>query len=163
PGRPGAQAHEHPGAAGRRARQRRDPVRRGPQGAAAVRVRLTAGAPDEPDSSDWDALCAGNPSPQQLFVALFDRIARGLPDQQPISLNEDHTHRVHTIWFGDHRYGIKVTEIASVETTDFPMGCTWETFGLPGMTVVWRFALAYAGQLGHCAFRQRELVCDFDT
>src|SRR5262249_15978831 len=120
------------------------------------------GAPDEPDSSDWDALCAGNPSPQQLFVALFDRIARGLPDQQPTALDEDDTHRVHTIWFGNRDYGIKVTEIASVETTDFPMLCTWETFGLPGMTVVWRYALEYAGQLGHCAFRQRSLVCEFD-
>jgi hypothetical protein len=128
-----------------------------------VRVRLTDGAPDEPDSSDWDALCAGNPSPQQLFVALFDRIARGLPDRGPTEVDEDDTHRAHTTWFGDARYGIKVTEIASVETTDFPMVCTWETFGLPGMAVVWRYALEYAGQLGHCAFRHRELMGDFDT
>ena len=51
-------------------------------------------------------------------------------------------------WFGSDAFGTKVTEIESPETTAFPMYCTWETFGLPGMKVIWKYSLEYAGQLG---------------
>jgi hypothetical protein len=125
-------------------------------------VRLSGGMPDEPDTGDWDALCS-TPGPHQLFAALFADLASGLPDRSTDKAGETDTHRVHTIWFGDEALGVQVTETESIETTAFAMYCRWETFGLPGVKAVWRYALDRAGQLGYCAFRHRELVCDFDT
>jgi hypothetical protein len=55
------------------------------------------------------------------------------------------------------------SEIESPETTAFPMYCTWETFGLPGMKVMWKYSLEYARQLGNTAFRHGKLECTFDT
>ena len=125
-------------------------------------VRLAYGMPDEPDTSDWDALCAA-PGPHQVFQALFAELAGGMPERSPVESSEDDIRRVHTIWFGDTTLGIEVTESESVETTAFMMSCRWETFGLPGVKAAWRYALDRAGQLGYCAFRHRELVCTFDT
>jgi hypothetical protein len=127
-----------------------------------LKMQLSSGAPDEPDTGDWDAICA-TPGPRWLFAALFCEIAAGLPEQSPTEVSEDETHRVHTIWFGSDAFGVRVTEIQSPETTAFPMFCTWETFGLPGMKVIWSYSLEYAGQLGYAAFRHGNLVCNFDS
>jgi hypothetical protein len=64
------------------------------------------------------------------------------------------------------RKGKRGTEVIGArieqrECTDLPTYCRWETYGLPGMTVTWRYALEYAGQLGHVAFRHVELLADF--
>jgi hypothetical protein len=123
---------------------------------------LASGAPAEPDTGDWDAICA-TPGPNSLFAALFLELAAGLPQRSPAEVSEDETHRVHTIWLGSDAFGVKVTEIESPETTAFDMHCKWETFGLPGMKVIWNFTLEHAGQLGYAAFRHGKLVCDFDT
>ncbi len=127
-----------------------------------LQMRLASGAPDEPDTGDWDAICA-TPGPRTLFATLFHEIAGGLPEPSPALVSEDDTHRVHTIWFGSDAFGTKVTEIESPETTAFPMYCTWETFGVPGMKVTWKYSLEHAGQLGFAAFRHGKLECTFDT
>ena len=44
-----------------------------------------------------------------------------------------------------------------------PVYCTWETYGLPGMKIKWQYALEYAGQLGHVAFRHIQLECMFES
>ncbi|MFI5157177.1 MAG: hypothetical protein ACHQEM_13380, partial [Chitinophagales bacterium] len=96
------------------------------------KMQLSSGAPDEPDTGDWDAIC-DTPGPNGLFAALFSELSMGLPEQSPTEVSENETHRVHTIWFGNDTLGVKVTEIESSETKAFPMHCTWETFGLPGI------------------------------
>jgi len=124
---------------------------------------LTDGAPEEPDTGDWDALCA-TPGPQQVLAALFQELGHiGLPRSTSTEVNEDETHRIHTIWLGTNMLGVKVTEIESPQTTAFFMYCTWETFGLVGMKLIWKFKLDRAGQLGYCAFRHEKLECAFDT
>ncbi len=124
--------------------------------------QLISGTPDEPDTGDWDAICA-TPGPKNLFAALFLELAAGLPARSPAEVSEDDTHRVHVIWFGNDAFGVLVTETASAETTAFPMSCTWETFGLPGMKVIWSYSLEHAGQLGYTAFRHGRLLCDFES
>ena len=124
--------------------------------------QLVGGAPDEPETSDWDAICA-TPGPRQLFEALFDELTPGLPASSPAAVSEEDAQRVHTIWFGQDTFGIRVTETESSETTAFPMRCAWETFGLPGMKIVWNYSLEHAGQLGYVAFRHGALVCQFDS
>ncbi|MBI3514050.1 MAG: hypothetical protein HY060_08320 [Proteobacteria bacterium] len=126
------------------------------------RWRLIGGAPDEPDTGDWDAIC-DTPGPRRVFVALFEQ--SGVDPVVPTStaVSEDETHRVHTIWCGSDRLGVKVIEIASPETTAFPMLCTWETFGLPGLKLIWQYSLEKAGQLGYAAFRHAALICEFDS
>lgn len=126
------------------------------------RMQLTAGAPDEPDSGDWDALCA-TPGPNALIAALFSEFASGLPDAAPAAVADDGNHRVHTIWLGSEACGVRVTETESPVTTMLPMYCTWETFGLPGIKAIWDFKLDHAGPLGYVAFRHLALVCDFAT
>jgi hypothetical protein len=128
-----------------------------------LQLRLTEGAPDQPDAGDWDAIC-DTPGPRQVFDALFqDLVGRGLPAETSHSVSEDDTHRVHTIWCGTDKLGLKVTEIESPETSALPMYCTWQTFGLPGMSIVWNYSLEYAGQLGYVAFRHGRLECSFGS
>lgn len=124
---------------------------------------LTNGAPDEPDTGDWDAICS-TPGPRQIFAALFDDLTSvGMPARTTTEISEDETHRVHSLWLGTNVLGVKVTEVESPETTSFPMYCTWETFGLRGTKVIWKFSLENAGQLGHSAFRNGNLKCNFDA
>lgn len=124
---------------------------------------LTNGAPDEPDTGDWDAICS-TPGPRQIFAALFEDLAPdGMPERTMTEVSEDETHRLHMIWLGTNVLGVKVTEVESPETTAFPMYCTWETFGLKGTKVIWKYSLEKAGQLGYSAFRNGILKCSFDA
>lgn len=148
-------------------------------------MQLASGAPDEPSSGDWEALC-DTPGPNTLIAALFRDLAAGtagrlerakrrlsaiffgkpipgLPVQSSAESSEDDTHRVHTIWLGGEAFGVRVRETESVESTMFPMYCQWETFGLPGTKLIWDFKLDYAGQLGYVAFRHDKLVCTFNS
>jgi len=128
-----------------------------------LRVKLVAGAPDEPDAGDWDAICA-TPGPRGVFAQLFYDIAKfSLPEPKITEESEDDVHRVHIIWCGTNRLGVKVIEIESVETSAFPMYCTWETFGLPGIKMTWKYSLEKAGQLGYAAFRHGTLEANFET
>jgi hypothetical protein len=118
-----------------------------------LRMQLVSGAPDEPRSGDWEALC-DTPGPSSLIDALFRELAAGtprrlsrmtrrwsallfakpvpgLPGQSSAAVSEDDTHRVHTIWLGGETFGVRVTETESVVSTMFPMYCRWETFGYP--------------------------------
>ena len=120
------------------------------------------GAPDEPDTSDWNAICA--PGPEAFFEKLFHEVGGfGLPASVVTSDNQDDpVRRVKTGWRGDKTLGAEITVVECPETSDFPVYCSWETHGLPGMTVKWDYALEYAGQLGHVAFRHRRLQCAFE-
>jgi len=126
--------------------------------------RLKEGAPDEPDTGDWDAICA-TPSPDAFFATLFHEVAGfGLPAAVITSENnEDPVRRILTGWRGTKELGAEITEVTCPETTDLPAYCYWETHGLPGMQVKWDYALEYAGQLGHVAFRHLRLECTFDS
>ncbi len=86
-----------------------------------------------------------------------------MPVRTTTEVSEDQTHRVHTIWLGTNVLGVKVTEVESAETTAFPMYCTWETFGLRGVKVIWKYSLEKASQLGYSAFRNGDLKCNFDS
>ncbi|MDE2134569.1 MAG: hypothetical protein KGJ49_08215 [Alphaproteobacteria bacterium] len=120
-------------------------------------IRLIAGAPDEPDTGDWDAICA-TPGPQQVIAAAYRAFTgEPLPGKTSVSPEEDDVHRVHTIWLGTPQRGVKVTEIESVESSAFPMTCIWESHGWPGIGLVWQYKLEKAGQLGYSAFRHVNL------
>lgn len=126
------------------------------------RVRLKSGAPDEPDTSDWDAICA-TPSVDDFFATLFHEVANfGLPAAVTISEEEDDIRKIQEGLRGSQALGVEITVVTCTETSDLPTVCTYETRGLPGMRVKWVYKLDYAGQLGHVAFRHVRLECEFD-
>lgn len=126
-----------------------------------MHVRLTAGAPDEPDD-DLDAICAA-PHPDVFFAVLFKEVAGvSLPDTAVTSETEDDIRRVRTGWGGDAALGLEVTVVECTETTAFPTYVYYETHGLPGMTVKWNYELHYKGQLGHVVYRHGIVECTFE-
>ncbi len=126
------------------------------------RLQLKDGAPDEPETGDWDAICA-TPRIEAFFAILFKEIADfSLPNLVIESDTEDSVQHVRVGWCGSEVLGAKVTVVNCTETTAFPVYCDWETFGLPGMKVRWEYALEKAGQLGHVAYRHRKLECTFE-
>src|SRR5437660_1561622 len=127
-----------------------------------LRLRLKDGAPDAPDTGDWDAICA-TPSPDTFFSHLFREVAgSGLPEAKVVSDEADDIHQVQIGWRGSPELGTQIKVVTCTETTDFPVYCTWETYGLPGMKIKWHYALEHAGQLGHVAFRHINLECAFE-
>jgi len=125
-------------------------------------LRLKDGAPDSPDTSDWDAICS-TPSPDTFFSQLFREVANfPLPEAKVISEEEDDIRRIQIGWRGGSELGVQITVVSCTETTDLPVYCTWETFGLPAMKIKWHYEFDYAGQLGHVAFRHISLNCAFD-
>jgi hypothetical protein len=121
-------------------------------------MRLTEGRPHEPDSSDWDDICA-SVGPDTFFQMLFHEVGGlGLAAAEITDETEDDIQRVRKGKRGTEVIGARIEQR---ECTDLPTYCRWETYGLPGMTVTWRYALEYAGQLGHVAFRPVELLADF--
>ncbi|HXZ29458.1 MAG TPA: hypothetical protein VEG08_15795 [Terriglobales bacterium] len=128
-----------------------------------LRLVLTGGAPDEPGTGDWNALCEA-PGPQRFLETLFHEVAAfGLPAPVVGGGSEDGVRRVQTGWRGTPALGAEITQMDCPETTDLPVVCSWRTHGLPGMEVRWEYALEYAGQLGHTAFRHRQLECTFES
>jgi hypothetical protein len=126
-------------------------------------LQLKDGAPDEPDTGDWDAICA-TPGIEAFFALLFREVADfSLPAPTIESDEEDSVRQVRVGLYGARALGAQVTVISCTETSDFPDICKWETFGLPGMKVKWDYALEKAGQLGHVAYRHRKLECAFET
>jgi hypothetical protein len=126
-------------------------------------LRLKYGAPDEPDTGDWDAICS-TPSPDTFFSELFREVANfSLPGATVASEEEDTIRRIQIGWRGSRALGAQIIVVTCTETTDLPVYCTWETFGLPGMKIKWEYALEYAGQLGHVAFRHTQLQCMFES
>jgi|GEM_PF-1271577 len=139
-----------------------DGSRHCPKYKAMQHLRLKDGAPDEPDTGDWDAICA-TPRIGDFFAILFKEVADfDLPEPVIESEIEDPIRHVRTGWRGSKELGAEVTVVDCPETSDLPVYCDWETFGLPGMKVKWQYALEKAGQLGHVAYRHRKLECTFD-
>jgi len=125
-------------------------------------LRLKDGAPDAPDTGDWDAICS-TPSPDTFFCRLFHEMAQfSLPAAIVISDEADDIRQVQIGWRGSLELGVEIKVVTCTETTDLPVYCTWQTHGLPGMKIKWHYALEYAGQLGHVAFRHIDLECTFD-
>ncbi len=126
-------------------------------------VILVDGIPDEPDTGNWDAICA-QPSVEEFFATLFRDVAQApLPALTDTTEEEDGETRVQKGWYGDSTFGAEVNVVTILESSMFDTRCRWETYGLPGMKVKWRYFLAYAGQLGHVAYRHDRLECDFDS
>src|SRR5271169_2408141 len=126
-------------------------------------LRLKDGAPDEPDTGDWDAICA-TPRIGDFFALLFKEVAGfDLPAPVIESDQEDSVRHVRVGWHGDQAFGAGVMVVNCTETSAFPVYCNWETFGLPGMKVRWDYALEKAGQLGHVAYHHHKLECTFGT
>lgn len=127
-----------------------------------LHVRLTGGAPDEPDEDDLDAIGAG-PRPGMFFAMLFKAVAGvALPETAVTSETEDDIRRVRTGWGGDAALGLEVTVVECTETTAFPTYVYYTTHGLPGMTVKWNYELHYKGQLGHVVYRHGIVECTFE-
>lgn len=125
-------------------------------------MRLTEGGLQEPDSSDWDDICA-TVSPDTFFETLFREVGGlGLPAAEITDESEDDIQRVRKGRRGTEVVGARIEQRECTDTSDLPIYCRWETYGLPGMTVTWRHALEHAGQLGHVAFRHVELLADFE-
>jgi hypothetical protein len=123
---------------------------------------LKEGAPDEPDTGDWDAICA-TPGIESFFAILFKELADlNLPGPIIETDQEDSVQHVRVGWYGNEALGAKVTVVRCTETSAFPVYYDWETFGLSGIKVKWQYALEKAGQLGHVAYRHRSLECLFD-
>ena len=97
-------------------------------------------------------------APDPLDVANFS-----LPDAKVVAEDEDSVRRTQTGWRGGPALGAQIIVLTCTETTDLPVYCTWETYGLPGMQIEWQYALKYAGQLGHVAFRHIQLQCMFES
>ena len=128
-----------------------------------LHLRLQQGAPDEPDTGDWNAICS-TPSPDIFFSQLFREAANfSLPEATVVGEEEDSIRRIQTGWRGSQALGAQIIVVTCTETTDLPVYCTWETYGLPGMKINWQYALEYAGQLGHVAFRHIQLHCTFES
>ena len=126
-------------------------------------LRLIAGAPDEPDTGDWHAIGAA-PGIEDFFALLFWEVAAfALPEAVIASESDDGVRHIRVGWRGTPTLGAEVTVMDCPESSDFPVYCDWVTHGLPGMAVTWSYALEYAGQLGHVAYRHRELACWFDA
>lgn len=125
-------------------------------------MRLTEGGLHEPDSSDWDDICAAV-GPDTFFQMLFHDVGGvGLPAAEIGDESQDDIQRVLKGRRGTADIGARIEQSECTETTDLPTYCRWETYGLPAMIVTWRYALEYAGQLGHVAFRHGELLADFE-
>jgi hypothetical protein len=125
-------------------------------------LRLMGGLPDEPNTGDWDAICA-MPGIDDFFAILFKEIADfDLPEAVIESDTEDSVRHVRVGWRGNKGLGAQIIVVNCTETSAFPVYCDWETFGLPGIKVRWEYALEKAGQLGHVAYRHGKLECTFD-
>jgi hypothetical protein len=87
------------------------------------RLRLKDGAPDEPDTSDWDAICA-TPRIDEFFALLFKEVAGfNLPDPVIEYDNKDSVQHVLIGWRGSKALGAEVTVVNCLETSAFPVYC----------------------------------------
>jgi hypothetical protein len=128
-----------------------------------TRMRLIGGLPHEPDSSDWDDVCNAV-GPQKFLDALFFEVSgNSLPEAVVTEESQDDIQRVLVGRRGNDSVGANIRQRECTETTDLPTFCRWETYGLTGMALTWDYALEYAGQLGHVAFRHVELFAEFET
>jgi hypothetical protein len=126
-------------------------------------LTVAAGLPDEPDTSDMDALC-GVPGPGSFFDRLFASLADASVDRSnPVieSLTQDDDWEITKGFCGRKDVGLRFEELRHRETSYMNMKLVWETYGLPGVQVRWEFYLKKAGQLGFAAFRHKTLQVSF--
>lgn len=126
-------------------------------------LTVAAGLPDEPDTSDMDALC-GVPGPGSFFDRLFTSLADASIDRSnPVieSSTRDDDCEITKGFCGRKDVGLSFAELRNRETSSENMRLAWETYGLPGVQVCWEFYLEKAGQLGFAAFRHGTLQVSF--
>ena len=127
------------------------------------KLTVKQGLPDEPDSSDLDALCT-TPGPGSFFTKLFVELGGTHADKSTAvieSSTRDDEWATTQGYCGTKDVGLRFEEMRCLETSDVAMRCTWESYGLPGMYIRWEFFLEKAGQLGFAAFRHNRLEVDF--
>lgn len=125
-------------------------------------LRLSGGIPPEPDTSDWDAVCAG-PHVERFLAALLRELAGVEWGAAQITREvEDDEWRLQEAWHGSETCMFEVRVHTCRATSDIPVACVWRTRGVPGMELLWEYGLEKAGQLGHCAYRHGRLKCRFE-
>ncbi|MDQ7778208.1 MAG: hypothetical protein RDV41_00670 [Planctomycetota bacterium] len=119
---------------------------------------LVNGKPDEPDTSDWDALC-NTPGPPSFLRELFNEFLPAGTAEATVLTEEkaDDEVRIARGYAGSPQAGYRWEETTCLETSMIPVSVKYETYGLPGLELQWSFSLDHAGQLGHCAFRHGAL------
>lgn len=126
-------------------------------------LTVAEGLPDEPDASDWDAVCS-IPGPGSFFAKLFASLADASVHKSTAvieSSTQDDDWEISKGFCGQKDVGLRFQELRCLETSDVDMRCVWETYGLPGVQVRWEFFLEKAGQLGFAAFRHKTLQVNF--
>ena len=125
-------------------------------------LTVAAGLPDEPDTSDVDALCSV-PGPGSFFDRLFASLDAGVNRSNPVieSSTKDDDWEFTKGFCGRKDIGLRFAEARCSETSSINMRCTWVTYGLPGVQVRREFSLEKAGQLGFAAFRHNTLQVSF--
>lgn len=127
------------------------------------RLTVAEGLPDEPNSSDADAVCSV-PGPGSFFAKLFASQA-GTSVHKSTAVIESLTHdddwEISKGFCGRKDVGLRFEELRCLETSDVDLRCAWETYGLQGVQVRWEFFLDKAGQLGFAAFRHKTLQVSF--
>ncbi len=124
---------------------------------------VTGGLPDEPDSSDLDAVCRV-PGPASFFEALFAALAKiGVHKSTTVveSNSRDDDWEITKGYCGTKDVELRFEELRCLETSDVAMRCAWETRGLPGVEARWDFFLDKCGQIGFAAFSNNKLQVRF--
>ncbi len=129
-------------------------------------VVLAGGFVREPEHGNWDELTS-LPGPRRLLEALFSELA-GVDvsphksDGQDVAAADEGV-AVRHFTCGTDAVGYRQTETVVLESTSFPISVAVQTFGLPGLEVVWDFNLTYQGQFGHSGFEHRHLLARFEN
>jgi hypothetical protein len=126
-------------------------------------MKVIEGLPSEPNPSDYDEVCS-MPGPFSFFQRLFLLLSNVIIDM-PGTVSETEIipreAEVTKGFYGREDIGLRSTETRSLETSMFGMWLNYETYGLPGIQVQWRFTLEKAGQLGYAAFCHQSLMVGF--
>jgi hypothetical protein len=127
-------------------------------------MRVKEGLPQEPNPSDYDEVCS-LPGPFSFFQRLF-LLLSNVGINTPGTVTETEItpmaeEEVTKGFYGREDIGLRFTARRSLETSLFGMWVSYETYGLPGIQVQWRFNLGKAGQLGYAAFSHESLEVGF--
>lgn len=125
---------------------------------------LVDGFPDEPKRSEVDDLVS-LPTPHDFFERAFLDLC-GVNARKTTE-----TGRVEEPPFARKVYGFQGTEEIGLrwveeqdrESSMVPLYSRSMTYGLPGMTIYWKYRWEYASQYGHSAFRHGKLKALFDN
>jgi hypothetical protein len=125
---------------------------------------LVTGAPEVPADLTLEEIGA-LPRPMDLFRALYAELL-GIRlttwTETGCEIEPRELQVVHG-FFGNAACGLRVTEQLSLATSMLPLRAHIETYGLPGMQIIWLHDWEKYGQGGHCRFKHGELRAAFAT